>query len=112
MSPPYPIRAGTRNRRLAGHDRARHRSSAMVVLTPPGCHPACGSAGRLRSLGEDGVIDNDKVRFETVIDKVDVVLDLLGGEFEQRALSVLSAQGGVIVLFVPNLAVRPQSLYL
>ncbi|WP_250519100.1 NADP-dependent oxidoreductase [Caballeronia sp. ATUFL_M1_KS5A] len=59
------------------------------------------STSRLYSLGADAVIDSDKLRFESVVDNVDVVLDLLGGDFEQRALSVLQPRGTLISVTRP-----------
>lgn len=59
------------------------------------------SATRLRSLGADETIDSDKVAFETVVANVDVVLDLLGGEFERRAFAVLRPHGTLISVTRP-----------
>jgi NADPH:quinone reductase-like Zn-dependent oxidoreductase len=50
----------------------------------------------LKSLGADQVIDYTQTRFEAVIDKVDVVLDLVGGDTQSRSWDVLKA-GGVLV---------------
>ena len=45
------------------------------------------------------MINSDAVPFESVLGDVDVVLDTLGGDFEQRALSVLKP-GGLLVAIV------------
>jgi NADPH:quinone reductase-like Zn-dependent oxidoreductase len=57
----------------------------------------------LRSLGAHEVIDADSIAFESVVKDVDVVLDTLGGEFEQRALSVLKP-GGLLTAIVKPLS--------
>jgi NADPH:quinone reductase-like Zn-dependent oxidoreductase len=50
----------------------------------------------VRHLGADQAIDYEAQRFEDVLDKVDVVFDLVGGETQQRSWQVLK-QGGVLV---------------
>jgi NADPH:quinone reductase-like Zn-dependent oxidoreductase len=50
----------------------------------------------LRSLGADEVIDYTAVAFEDVVEPVDVVLDLVGGETRRRSLEVL-AEGGLLI---------------
>lgn len=50
----------------------------------------------IRSLGADRSIDYKQERFEDVCKDVDVVIDLIGGETQQRSWSVLRA-GGIIV---------------
>ena len=59
------------------------------------------SVDRVRALGADQVVDADAVPFESVVGEVDVVLDTLGGDFEQRALSVLKP-GGLLVAIVQS----------
>lgn len=49
-----------------------------------------------RGLGADEVIDVTKVRFEDVVHDVDVVLDLIGGEPQERSWQVLK-RGGILV---------------
>ena len=61
------------------------------------CRPR--SIDRLRSLGADEIIDVETTPFETVANDVDVVLDALGGEFENKALFVLKP-GGVLISIV------------
>lgn len=53
----------------------------------------------LRQLGADEVIDYNTTRFEDVVSDVDVVLDLVGGETQQRSWGVLK-RGGVLVSLV------------
>jgi NADPH:quinone reductase-like Zn-dependent oxidoreductase len=50
----------------------------------------------VRSLGADEVIDFKRVRFETQVEEVDVVFDLIGGETQERSWSVLK-KGGILV---------------
>jgi NADPH:quinone reductase-like Zn-dependent oxidoreductase len=50
----------------------------------------------LRELGAGQVIDYSQTRFETVVEPVDVVLDLVGGDTQTRSWSVLK-RGGVLV---------------
>jgi NADPH:quinone reductase-like Zn-dependent oxidoreductase len=50
----------------------------------------------VRSLGADRVIDYRAERFEDVIGDVDLVFDLVGGETQERSLSVLK-RGGALV---------------
>jgi NADPH:quinone reductase-like Zn-dependent oxidoreductase len=50
----------------------------------------------VRSLGADEVIDYKQQRFETVAKNVDLVLDLIGGETQERSWGVLK-RGGALV---------------
>jgi len=50
----------------------------------------------VKGLGADEVIDYTTTRFETVAHHVDVVLDIIGGETEQRSWGVLKP-GGILV---------------
>lgn len=53
----------------------------------------------LRELGVDEPIDYAKTRFEDVAHDVDVVLDTIGGETQQRSWKVLK-KGGILVSIV------------
>jgi|SRR5579871_418399 len=55
--------------------------------------------GFLRELGVDEPIDYSKTRFEDVVRDVDVVLDTMGGETQERSLKVLK-KGGILVSLV------------
>ncbi|NEQ25679.1 MAG: NADP-dependent oxidoreductase, partial [Microcoleus sp. SIO2G3] len=55
----------------------------------------------LRELGADKVIDYQATRFEEVVGDVDVILDLIGGETQERSWQVLK-QGGILLEFVPT----------
>jgi NADPH:quinone reductase-like Zn-dependent oxidoreductase len=50
------------------------------------------------SLGADEHIDYEKQRFENVIDKVDFVLDTIGGEYIDRSLETLKPGGTIICI--------------
>lgn len=53
----------------------------------------------LRKLGADEAIDHATVKFETAIEPVDLVLDTMGGEIQERSWSVLKP-GGILVSVV------------
>jgi NADPH:quinone reductase-like Zn-dependent oxidoreductase len=53
----------------------------------------------LRELGVDEPIDYTQQRFENVARNIDIVLDTLGGETQERSWSVLK-KGGVLVSLV------------
>lgn len=51
---------------------------------------------RLQELGADKVVDYKAVRFEDAVQNVDVVLDTIGGDTQERSWGVLK-KGGVLV---------------
>ena len=53
----------------------------------------------LRDLGVDQAIDYQKTRFEDAVNEVDVVLDTVGGETQERSFKVLK-KGGILVSLV------------
>ncbi len=55
----------------------------------------------VRQLGADEVIDYTKSRFEDTVREVDVVLDLIGGETQERSWQTLK-KGGVLVGVIPD----------
>jgi NADPH:quinone reductase-like Zn-dependent oxidoreductase len=55
--------------------------------------------GFLRELGVDEAVDYQKTRFEDVVRDVDVVLDTIGGDTQERSFKVLK-KGGVLVSLV------------
>jgi NADPH:quinone reductase-like Zn-dependent oxidoreductase len=57
---------------------------------------ASDDAEYVRMLGADRVIDFHSTRFEEVLTEVDVVLDTIGGETQDRSFTVLKP-GGVLV---------------
>lgn len=59
------------------------------------------SIDRLQSYGASLVIDSNLEVFESVAKNVDVVLDTLGGEYQQRSFAVLKPGGVLIALSQP-----------
>jgi NADPH:quinone reductase-like Zn-dependent oxidoreductase len=57
---------------------------------------SAGNAPFLRQLGADEVIDYTTTRFEDVVHEVDVVLDTLSGEVQERSWKTLK-KGGIMV---------------
>jgi NADPH:quinone reductase-like Zn-dependent oxidoreductase len=55
----------------------------------------------LRKLGADETIDYTTQKFEEVAEKVDLVLDTIGGDTEERSWRVLSKGGALISLVQP-----------
>jgi len=53
----------------------------------------------LRELGVDKVVDYQTTRFEEVVHDVDVVLDTIGGDTQERSFKVLK-KGGILVSLV------------
>ncbi|MFJ8017046.1 NADP-dependent oxidoreductase [Streptomyces sp. NPDC096339] len=68
---------------------------AEVVATAGG-----GSVALVRELGADRVIDYRAEKFDEVVSDVDVVLDTIGGETQERSFAVLRT-GGTLVSIVP-----------
>lgn len=75
---------------------------AVQIAKAHGAHViGTASAGKhdlLRSLGADELIDHRAQRFEEVVEPVDLVYDLVGGEVAQRSLDVLRPDGLMICL--------------
>jgi NADPH:quinone reductase-like Zn-dependent oxidoreductase len=73
---------------------------AVQLAKLKGAHVLAATVGQnveyVQGLGADEVIDYDTTPFETVAHAVDVVLDLIGGETQQRSWGVLKA-GGILV---------------
>src|SRR5947207_7684555 len=67
---------------------------ARVLGTASGAH-----VEQVRQLGADEVIDYRKTKFEDVARDVDVVLDTIGGETQERSWRVLK-RGGVLASLV------------
>src|SRR6476660_3476754 len=55
----------------------------------------------LRELGVDEPIDYTQQRFEDVARKIDIVLDTIGGETQERSWSVLKKGGNLVSLVQP-----------
>jgi NADPH:quinone reductase-like Zn-dependent oxidoreductase len=56
-------------------------------------HDKADSSAFLEQLGADEVVAADNQRFEEVVGTVDVVLDLVGGDYVERSFAVLQAGG-------------------
>jgi NADPH:quinone reductase-like Zn-dependent oxidoreductase len=71
-----------------------------------------GSAdlGYVRGLGADAVVDYRAERFEDSVTAVDVVLDTVGGDTQQRSLRVLKP-GGILVSVVSPVPEATQRRY-
>ena len=82
-------------------------SIAVQVAKWKGAHVIGTASGRsqglLRELGVDEPIDYEKTRFEDVVHEVDVVLDTLGGDTQNRSWKALK-KGGILV----RLLLHPQ----
>jgi NADPH:quinone reductase-like Zn-dependent oxidoreductase len=57
---------------------------------------SAGHVARLRQLGADAVIDYNARPFEEVVRKLDLVLDLIGGETQQRSWAVVKPGGALV----------------
>ena len=68
------------------------RQSGAHVIASAGT----GDVGIVRALGADEVIDYKTARFDDMVRDVDVVIDLVGGETQERSFMVLK-RGGLLV---------------
>src|SRR5206468_9451707 len=57
--------------------------------------------GYVRGLGADTVVDSKAERFEDSVTAVDVVLDTVGGDTQQRSLRVLKPDGILVSVVSP-----------
>jgi NADPH:quinone reductase-like Zn-dependent oxidoreductase len=64
----------------------------------------------LRELGVDEPIDYTRQRFEDIARKIDIVLDTLGGETQERSWSVLKKGGILVSLVQPPSAEKAKEL--
>jgi len=58
--------------------------------------PSADDVPYVQSLGATVVIDYKHTRFETVVPKVDIVLDMVGGETRERSFKIIKT-GGILV---------------
>src|SRR5439155_11953481 len=72
---------------------AKTRGAYVIGTASSKNHPL------LNDLGVDEAIDYRKTRFEDVVREVDVVLDTVGGETQERSFKVLK-KGGILVSLV------------
>jgi NADPH:quinone reductase-like Zn-dependent oxidoreductase len=73
-----------------------HWKGARVLATG-----SAANADYLRSVGADQAIDYRSTAFESVATDVDLVLDLVGGETQQRSFGVLKAGGALVSTVQP-----------
>jgi NADPH:quinone reductase-like Zn-dependent oxidoreductase len=80
------------------------QSGARVIATA-----GTGDVEIVRRLGADEVIDYKTQRFEDAVQDIDVVIDLVGGETQERSFTVLK-RGGLLVSAVskPDQALAEQ----
>jgi NADPH:quinone reductase-like Zn-dependent oxidoreductase len=69
---------------------------ARVIATA-----SAGNLDYLKSLGADQAIDYKATRFEDAVKGVDVVLDTIGGDTQERSWKVLKKGGVLVALFDP-----------
>ena len=78
-------------------------TSAIQIAKWLGAHVTTTASPRgealVRSLGADEVIDYQAQKFEDVARKIDIVLDSIGGDTQERSWKVLK-KGGVLVSIV------------
>jgi NADPH:quinone reductase-like Zn-dependent oxidoreductase len=78
-------------------------SFAVQLAKWKGAHVIGTASGRnqafLQELGVDEPIDYEKTRFEDLVRDVDVVLDTLGGDTQNRSWKVMK-KGGILVSIV------------
>ncbi|MFD3556996.1 NADP-dependent oxidoreductase [Streptomyces goshikiensis] len=66
-----------------------------------------GSVELVRELGADRVIDYRTEKFEDVVSDVDVVLDTIGGETQERSFGVLKSGGTLVsIVAIPDAEVK------
>ena len=87
---------------------------AVQLASHAGVHviAVAGAANRqyLTTLGAEGVVDYKTERLEDSLTGVDVVLDTVGGETQQRALRVLK-RGGILVSVLSRVPERLEEQY-
>jgi NADPH:quinone reductase-like Zn-dependent oxidoreductase len=87
---------------------------AVQLASQAGLHvvATAGSAdlAYVRGLGAGRVVDYKKERFEDLLSGVDVVLDTVGGDTQQRSLQVLKP-GGILVSIVSAVPETAQQSY-
>src|SRR5438093_7336159 len=66
---------------------AKARGAYVIGTASSKNHPL------LNDLGVDQAVDYRKTRFEEVVREVDVVLDTVGGETQDRAIKMLTKNG-------------------
>jgi NADPH:quinone reductase-like Zn-dependent oxidoreductase len=70
---------------------------------------SAADAPYVQSLGATAVIDYKQTRFEDVVPKVDIVLDMVGGETRERSFKIIK-MGGILVSVVSEPLPAPGQL--
>jgi NADPH:quinone reductase-like Zn-dependent oxidoreductase len=87
---------------------------AVQLASQAGLHVVATAAATdldyVRGLGAERVVDYKKERFEESLHGVDVVLDTVGGETQERSLRVLKP-GGILVSVVSPIPEAAQNRY-
>ena len=87
---------------------------AVQMAKQAGLHVTATAASAdsqyVQSLGAERVLDFHTQRFEELLSGMDVVLDTVGGDTQQRSLQVLK-QGGILVSSVSPVPDTTQKLY-
>ncbi len=80
-------------------------SMAVQLAKAKGAYIYATASGKneefVRNLGADEVIDYTKTKFEDVVKDVDVILDTIGGETQERSFEVLKKGGFLVSLVAP-----------
>ncbi|WP_102787925.1 NADP-dependent oxidoreductase [Stenotrophomonas bentonitica] len=67
---------------------------------------SAASLDYVRSLGADHVIDYRSQRFESVAERIDLVLDYVGGDVVDRSWAVLAEGGAIVSAATPDIVAR------
>lgn len=67
---------------------------------------SAASLDYVRSLGADHVIDYRSQRFESVAQRIDLVLDYVGGDVVDRSWAVLAEGGAIVSAATPDIVAR------
>ncbi len=73
------------------------KAKGIYVIGTASAH----NADFLRQLGTDEIIDYQKTKFETVVQDIDVVLDTVGGDTQERSFGVLRKDGFLVSTVSP-----------
>jgi NADPH:quinone reductase-like Zn-dependent oxidoreductase len=69
---------------------AKYQGARVIATT------SAKNAGYVKNLGADEIIDHESERFEERVHNVDVVIDTLGGEVQERSWGVLKKNGVLV----------------
>jgi len=78
---------------------------AVQLARNAGLHVVATASARdaeyVRGLGAEKIVDYHEIRFEDVVDHVDIVVDTVGGEVRERSLRVLGPKGILVSVVSP-----------